>query len=362
MSTHGVDTVATRIDGGLGVITLNRPKAINALDGDMIAAMHSALDDWADGDAVKAVWVEGAGEKGLCAGGDVRAVREVIRGGDLDRALSFFAHEYELNALIADYPMPFVAWMNGLVMGGGIGISAHGSHRLVTERTTIAMPETIIGFFPDVGALWLLARAPGELGTHLALTGVTVGGAEAVMLGLADHVVSSGTRDEVYADLSRAAAGGDPEALAAWEPPAEHLVEAATSDAGVTAEVGVTALERQRGWIDECYAGVEIETILERLRSCDEPAAANAVELIEQRSPHSVALTLEALRRAAHMSVAEVLAQDLRLARAVIRHPDFDEGVRAQLVDKDKSPQWADRHVSDLQHSDIMAAFDSPRH
>ncbi len=353
MSTHGVDTVQAWIDGALGVITLNRPRAINALDGDMIAAMRTVLDDWASGDIVKAVWVEGAGEKGLCAGGDVRAVREVIRGGDLDGALSFFAHEYELNALIADYRLPYVAWMNGLVMGGGIGISAHGSHRLVTEHTTIAMPETIIGFFPDVGALWLLARAPGELGTHLALTGVTVGGAEAVRLGLADHVVSSVAKSAVYADLSRTAAKDDAEALAAWEPPAEHLVD-------VDEETGSTPLEQQRRWIDECYAGVEIETIVERLRSCDDPAAANAVELIEQRSPHSVTLTLEALRRAAHMSVTEVLAQDLRLARAVIRHPDFDEGVRAQLVDKDKSPRWADRHISDIQHTDIMAAFDSP--
>ncbi len=203
-----------------------------------------------------------------------------------------------------------------------------------------------------MGALWLLARAPGELGTHLALTGVTVGGADAVMLGLADHVVSSAAKDAVYADLSRTAVEADADSLSAWEPPAEHLVITGAPD------TDAPSLERQRGWIDECYAGVEIETILERLRSCDDPAAANAVELIEQRSPHSVALTLEALRRAADMSVAEVLAQDLRLARAVIAHPDFDEGVRAQLVDKDKSPRWADRHISEIEHTDIMAAFD----
>ncbi|MGB3827151.1 MAG: enoyl-CoA hydratase/isomerase family protein [Ornithinimicrobium sp.] len=349
MSTMGTDTVQTRIDGAVGVITLNRPHAINALDGDMIAAMRSALDEWAGGEEVKAVWVQGAGEKGLCAGGDVRAVREVLRSGDLDRAMEFFAAEYALNGLIADYPLPYVAWMDGLVMGGGLGISAHGSHRLVTERTTIAMPETIIGFFPDVGALWLLARAPGQLGTHLALTGVSVGGADAVMLGLADHVVSASAKDAVYADLCRAAAEDDAEALSAWEPATEHL---AGGDAA--------SLEGRRAWIDECYAGVELETIVERLRSSDEPGAANAVELIEQRSPHSVALTLEALRRAADMSVAEVLEQDLRLARAVVSHPDFDEGVRAQLVDKDRSPRWADRHLSQIEHTDVLAAFERP--
>ncbi|MGB7424098.1 MAG: enoyl-CoA hydratase/isomerase family protein [Ornithinimicrobium sp.] len=353
MSTSGAETVQTRTDGPLGVITLNRPRAINALDGDMIEAMRSALEAWADGTTVQAVWVEGAGDKGLCAGGDVRAVREVIRAGDHERALEFFAREYELNGMVADYALPYVAWMDGLVMGGGIGISGHGSHRLVTERTTIAMPETIIGFFPDVGALWLLARAPGQLGTHLALTGVTVGGADAVMLGLADHVVSSDAKEAVFADLARTAAESDAETLKDWEPPAECRADPDAS--------GGSSLEQHRGWIDECYAGVQIETILERLRSCDDPAAANAVELIEQRSPYSVALTLEALRRAADMSVAEVLAQDLQLARAAIAHPDFDEGVRAQLVDKDKSPRWADRHISEIDHSDVMAAFNPPR-
>lgn len=340
--------VGTRIDGALGVITLNRPKALNALNAEMISIMRSALLAWTDDDRVKAVWVEGAGEKGLCAGGDVRAVREVVRTGDLDGALEFFAHEYTLNALIADYPKPYIAWMDGLVMGGGIGISSHGSHRLATERTKIAMPETIIGFFPDVGALWLLARAPGQLGAHLALTGVTVGGADAVALGLADHVVSSGVKDEAYADLSRAAVDADPEELSVWEPRKDHLN-------GETQP----SLESQRDWIDDCYAGVELETILERLRSCEDPHAANAVELIEQRSPHSVALTLEALRRAADMSVTEVLDQDLRLARAIIAHPDFDEGVRAQLVDKDRSPRWADAHVSDIDHADVLAAFET---
>lgn len=341
--------VQARIDGAVGVLTLNRPQALNALNEEMISTMRSALQAWADDDRVKAVWVDGAGEKGLCAGGDVRAVREVVRAGDLDGALEFFAQEYALNALIADYPKPYVAWMDGLVMGGGIGISSHGSHRLATERTKIAMPETVIGFFPDVGALWLLARAPGQLGTHLALTGVTVGGADAVELGLADHVVSAEAKDKVYADLSRAVADSDPEKLSVWEPSPDHLSEATQP-----------SLESQRDWIDDCYAGVQLETILERLRSCEDPRAANAVELIEQRSPHSVVLTLEALRRAADMSVTEVLDQDLRLARAIIAHPDFDEGVRAQLVDKDRSPRWADVHVSDIDQADVLAAFDPP--
>ncbi|MGB5953623.1 MAG: 3-hydroxyisobutyryl-CoA hydrolase, partial [Ornithinimicrobium sp.] len=193
------ETVLTGINGPIGVITLNRPKALNALDPSMISAMMTALEDWADTDDVRAVWVEGGGGKGLCAGGDVRQMRELVHSGDIEGAMSFFAHEYRLNAATRDYPKPYVAWMDGVVMGGGIGISGHASHRLVTERSKLAMPETIIGFFPDVGALWLLSRAPGELGTHLALTGSSFTGADAVAIGVADYLVRSDAKEQVYA-------------------------------------------------------------------------------------------------------------------------------------------------------------------
>ncbi len=345
-SPRGSAHVQTHVDGALGVITLARPAALNALNAEMIHGMHDALTTWANDDSVAAVWVQG-GDRGLCAGGDVRAVREVALSGDADRAMSFFTAEYALNQLIGDFPKPYVAWMDGIVMGGGLGISAHGSHRLVTERTKIAMPETIIGFFPDVGALWLLARAPGELGVYLALTGVTIGGSDAASAGLADCVVSSSAKDQVYAELLEAARTLPAEELVDWAPSAEHLVEGKSGD-----------LVEHRGWIDECYAGVDLAAMVEKLGASAEPAAGRAVELMEQRSPFSVAITVEAIRRAADMSLNEVLAQDAVLARAFIAHPDFAEGVRAQLVDKDRSPQWATKHLSDIDPIDILAAFD----
>ncbi len=344
--------VQTHVDGALGVITLTRPAALNALDDEMIEGMHAALTRWADDDAVAAVWVQG-GDRGLCAGGDVRAVREVALTGDLDRAMSFFRAEYALNQLIGDFGKPYVAWMDGIVMGGGLGISAHGSHRLVTERTKIAMPETIIGFFPDVGALWWLSRAPGELGIHLALTGTTIDGVDAVAVGLADHVVSSDAQEQVYADLSRAASTLTADDLAAWAPPAEHLIDAAASGES-------SHLDSLRTWVDECYSGVDLAPIVEKLRSSPEPAAGQALELMEERSPFSVAITLEAIRRAADMSLNEVLAQDAVLARSCIAHPDFAEGVRAQLVDKDRSPAWATTHLSNIDQADVIAAFEAP--
>jgi len=346
MSVETEPTVRSWTEGNVGVLVLNRPRVLNALDEQMIRAMHRNLEGWATDDAVTAVWVHGAGEKGLCAGGDIRAVREAVRAGELEAAMEFFGEEYALDALVADYPKPYVAWMDGVVMGGGVGISGHGSQRLVTERTRIAMPETIIGFFPDVGALWLLSRAPGELGTHLALSGTSAGGADAIALGLADAMVASSAREEVRAHLRRVAAGGDPLAVAAWRPDPAHTITDETSD-----------LAGQRAWIDECYAGSDVATILRRLRECSDPGAAAAAAAIEARSPHSLAVTLEALRRAGEMSVSEVLTQDLTLARSVIAHADFDEGVRAQLVDKDRRPQWSHSHPDQLTRHDVLSAF-----
>lgn len=348
--------VQTHVDGAVGVITLTRPAALNALDAEMIQGMHDALAVWADDDSVAAVWVQG-GDRGLCAGGDVRAVRQVALSGDADGAMSFFTAEYALNELIGDFPKPYVAWMDGIVMGGGLGISAHGSHRLVTERTTIAMPETIIGFFPDVGALWLLARAPGELGVYLALTGITIGGADAVAAGLADCVVSSGAKDQVYAELSAAARTLPAQELVDWAPSAQHRLDEHPVDQR-SGEGSSDDLIEQRGWIDDCFAGVDLVAMVEKLKASSEPAANRAVELMEQRSPFSVAVTVEAIRRAADMSLGEVLAQDGVLARVFIDHPDFAEGVRAQLVDKDRSPQWATKHLRDINPVDILAAFD----
>jgi enoyl-CoA hydratase len=238
--------------------------------------------------------------------------------------------------------------MDGIVMGGGVGLSSHGSVRLVTERTRLAMPETIIGLFPDVGGTFLLSRAPGELGTYAALTGATLSGADAVLLGLADVVVPSSAKARVLAALREDPTTG-PDALKDVRSDEDGLAE---DEATPVAE-----LPEHRAWIDACFAGHDAPTILERLRSRPEPAAAEAAEAIAARSPHSVAVTLEALRRAAGRTVEEVLEQDLVVGSHLAVHPDFAEGVRAQLVDKDRQPRWTHASLHDVTRAEVLAAF-----
>ncbi len=328
------DEVQFSVQGRLGRVVLHRPKALNALTLDMVGAIDEQLRAWADDDAIGAVSIEGAGERGLCAGGDVVAVRRAVTGGADGQ--DFFAAEYAMNSTIANYAKPVAAFQDGFVLGGGVGVSAHCSLRLATERTKLAMPETIIGFFPDVGAMHLLAAAPGELGTHLALTGAMVTGADAVHLGLSDAVIDPSAWPAVL------------DALAAGEEPSFEPVEVSSD------------LAAQQDWIDECYAGDDASVILDRLRAHPALAAQEAAALIAQRSPWSVSITLAALRRAAAMSsVDEVLAQDLRLARAVSHHPDFAEGVRAQLVDKDRTPHWTHPDLRSVPRDEVEAAFGS---
>lgn len=336
----------------IGRVRLNRPRAINALTTAMCTSLWAQLRAWTEDDAVAAVFIEGAGDKGLCAGGDVREMRELIQAGKHEEVLGFWHQEYVVNGLIADYPKPYVAWMDGVVMGGGVGISAHGSRRLVTERSKIAMPETVIGFFPDVGGLYYLAKAPGELGTHVALTGLPVSGADAVVLGLADEVVSSGDKEQVLADLAAEFGNGPGTRSVTSE------ADAATAS-GAADAARVSDLEQQRGWIDECYAGDDAAVILQRLQSHDDPAAREAGEVLTSRSPHSVVVSLEAIRRARELSVHQVLDQDGRLGGHFGSHPDFAEGVRALLVDKDNNPQWADASVAVVDRARVLAAFES---
>lgn len=336
---HG-DEVRYAVDGPLGRVRLNRPRAINALDRATVDSLFAQLSAWADDDTVEAVFIDGEGERGLCAGGDVRALREAVLEGRYEEAEAYWAAEYAVNALIASYPKPFVAWMDGFVMGGGVGVSAHGSVRLVTETTRLAMPETIIGFFPDVGGLWFLAHAPGQTGTHVALTGAPVSGADALDLGMADALVPSSAKEEVLALLrDDPQMGADSIATRVGRGEAEHWLLA------------------NRDWIDDCYSADDAAVILDRLRDNDSPAAQEAAELIAARSPHSVAVTLEAIRRAASMTVEEVLAQDTALGPAFARHPDFAEGVRAQIIDKDRQPRWSTGSVEEITREQVLAAF-----
>ena len=329
------DEVRYARDGDLGRILVNRPRVINVLNDQMVASILAQLQDWACDDDVSAVSIEGSGERGLCAGGDVRALRTVViaRSGE---AVKFWAHEYVMNAAIAAFPKPFVAFMDGVVMGGGVGLSAHGSLRLVTERSRVAMPETTIGFSPDVGSLFLLSRAPGETGTHLAMTGLPVGGADAIRCGLADALIDS---QDIPAIIARLAAG-------------ESL------DAGLGDTTAVGDLAAQREWIDPCYAGNDAVAIVQALQEHPSPGAGHAADILATRSPLAVSIALEAVRRASRMTtLAQVQAQDLTLAGALADSADFVEGVRALLVDRDNAPHWQHRSLADVDPAEVARHF-----
>lgn len=329
------DDVLYARDGHLGRIMLNRPRVLNVLNDNMVSSILAQLQDWAGDDKVVAVCIQGSGERGLCAGGDIRALRTVVMAGS-GEAVKFWAHEYRLNAAIASYPKPFVSFMDGIVMGGGIGLSSHGSLRLATERTRVAMPETAIGFSPDVGSMFLLSRAPGESGTHLALTGLSGTGADAVGCGLADALIASTQIPEI---IARLAAG-------------ESL------DAGVGTSTAVGDIAAARAWIDPCYAGNDAVSILRALRAHPAPGAQHAAQILESRSPLAVCIALEAIRRASQMStLRQVLEQDLMLAAAMADSADFVEGVRALLIDRDNAPSWRHRSLTEVDPAEVARAF-----
>ncbi|GAB3277656.1 enoyl-CoA hydratase/isomerase family protein [Sinomonas notoginsengisoli] len=327
--------------GGLGVVVLNRPRAVNALTMGMAEAMLAQLTAWAEDDTVQTVLVRGAGDRGLCAGGDIVAIyHDMLDGGDA--TARFWATEYRLNSLISRYPKPYVAFMDGLVLGGGVGVSAHGSHRIVTERTRTGMPETTIGFAPDVGGTLLLASAPGEAGTHAALTGAHLDAADAIHLGLADFFIPSSRLDAVAAALERDRAD-DVVGRLASEPP-------------------LSPLAAQRGWIDAAYASDDAEEIVTRLRAHEDPAARAAAETIEAKSPTSIKVTLEALRRARArgpipLALEEALEEEYRVGLHLLAGHDFQEGVRAQVIDKDRNPRWEPSTLADVTRGEVEACF-----
>lgn len=321
---NAVDSdVLVRTSGALGRLTLNRPKSINALTLEMVRQLHVGLDRFEADDAIQVVLLDGAGERGLCAGGDIVALYEGSRAGT-DEPREFWAEEYVLDARIARFPKPIVAIMDGIVMGGGIGLSGHASHRLATERLVSAMPEVGIGFAPDVGGTWLLTRPPGELGTHLALTGARVGAHDAIAAGLADRVVASAAVEALVQDLATLA-----------------LDDALERAQAVAVDAPEGELGAARPWIAEAYAHDTVEEILAALDARPEDGAAKAAAAIRRASPTSVKVTLRALREAARLPDLETaLAHELRISVGFTSTPDFVEGVRAQVIDKDRNPQW----------------------
>lgn len=328
------------VQANVGLILLNRPRTINAISSAMIRALRTELTAWSVDDRIQRVVLRGSGDRGLCSGGDVLELRDaIIRAGGIDANVhAFWEAEYRLNAQIAHFSKPFLSIMDGVVMGGGIGISTFATLRLVTERTKVAMPETIIGFFPDVGASFPLSRATGELGTHMVMTGATVAGSDAIALGLADVMISSNDLDDLVADL----VSGERVRLPRTPSQASPLLQSSP-------------------WIDACYTGNDPQAIVERLASHHDADARAAATMITRRSPLSVAVALAAIRRARSMeSVDQVFAQDLLLSRRFAPDSDLVEGVRAQLVDRDHRPRWQHRSLAEVPRSQVQSYFNVP--
>jgi enoyl-CoA hydratase len=335
-----------RVENGVGRITLNRPRALNALTVGMVQAIHTALTHWAHDTDIRFVLLDGAGERGLCAGGDIRALYDAVHVGEFDVPEIFFRDEYRLNAYIARYPKPYIALMDGIVMGGGIGVSAHGSHRVVTERSRLAMPETGIGFVPDVGGTFLLARAPDELGTHAALTSFQMNADDAILCGLADICVPGDKLPDLATALLGCAADEIRACLENFQTPPPQGI-----------------LRDARAWIAACYANDTVESIVAALQRQTAPAAGQALQDIARKSPTSLKITLRALREAKREHRLEpCLEQEYRLAMACMKNPDFREGVRAALVDKDRNPVWSPANLEDVTPDAIEKIFASPNH
>jgi enoyl-CoA hydratase len=326
--------------GRAGIVTLNRPKALNALNSNMVRMIHPQLVAWAADPSVELVIVRGAGEKAFCAGGDIRQLHDWGRAGDPEM-LAFYHEEYRLNAFIKRYPKPYVALVDGIVMGGGVGMSAHGSHRVAGDRLMFAMPETGIGFFPDVGGTFFLPRMPGRVGTWLALTAARLGQADALWAGFATHGIASA---DFPAVIDALAENGDPDAtLSAFARPAE-----------------AAAVEARLVVIDRCFSAGTVEEILARLDAeTGEHAewAAKQAATIRQKSPTSLKIALRQMREGANAAFEDCMRIEYRIVSRIPQGVDFYEGVRAVIIDKDNTPKWRPDRLEDVTDADVDAYF-----
>jgi enoyl-CoA hydratase len=324
MSALVTDQVLIRREGRAGLITMNRPQALNALTHAMVAPIWHALLTWQDDAGIELVLLDAAGDRALCAGGDVRALYDSrLEGSGAARA--FWRDEYRLNALIGRYRKPYVAIQDGIVMGGGIGLSGHARHRLVTERSRLAMPETGIGLIPDVGGTWLLAHAPGEAGLYLGLTGAEMGAADAIHAGFSDLFVTSSRLAELKARLINPSGG-----------------EVAAVLGALAGDAGPSGLAERRADIDRIFANPSVEGMLAALEESSGDWADRTRQALAQKSPKALKLTWAAILRARGLSSLEAaLNVEFRLAVRLFEDGEFPEGVRALIVDKDRKPAWS---------------------
>ena len=346
VATGTGDLIVAR-EGAAGVIRLNRPKALNALTLEMTREIATALDAFEKDSKVALIILEGAGERGLCAGGDIRGLYESARvKGDLGKI--FWREEYIVNARIAKFPKPYVAYMDGFVMGGGVGLAGHASHRIVTEKTRMAMPEVGLGFFPDVGGTWLLSRAPGELGTYYGLTGLTANGADALAAHMADVLIDTVNWPALREALTKLSAGAD----------AASVMTTLRKFAAQEQTGPVTA---QRALIDRAFAYDSVEEIVAALERDGSELALATLKAMSDKSPRGLKVTLKLLRLArASQSLEECLSREYLAALEVFDSADFVEGVRAAIIDKDRSPKWQPPDLKGVT-PEIVARYLAPR-
>lgn len=330
--------------GAAGIVTLNRPQALNAVTHGMVRALAAQLAAWARDPAVTRVLVTAMGGRAFSAGGDIRALYELGRAGRHDRALQFWREEYTLNTLIKRYPKPYVALIDGIVMGGGVGISVHGSHRVAGDRYQFAMPEVGIGFFPDVGATWFLPRMPGESGTYCALTGERLKAADAIATGVATHHVPSARWEDLIADLTGAA-------------PVDAVL------ARYASPLPPGPLANRMSAVNRLFVGDRVEDILRALDREAETGGPDAgfagatAAVIRAKSPTSVKIALAQMRRGRHLSFTECMRTEFRIVSRIVYGHDFYEGVRATIIDKDQRPAWRPDSLAAVSDSEVERHF-----
>jgi enoyl-CoA hydratase len=330
--------------GAAGIVTLNRPKALNAVTLGMVHALRAQLDEWANDPAVTRVVITAAGERAFSAGGDIRALYDLGKAGRHAEALQFWRDEYPLNAAIKNYRKPYVSLIDGIVMGGGVGISVHGSHRVAFDRFSFAMPEVSIGFFPDVGATWFLPRMPGEIGTYCALTGERFGIADGVGAGIATHRVPS-ARFAALLDGLTGTVSVDALLSAFSEPAGEGPIMA------------------RRVLIDRLFAGNTVEAILAALdgeaasAGVDAEWAAKTAAAMRAKSPLSLKLALAQVRHGAVADFETCMRTEMRIVSRIIHGHDFYEGVRAVIVDKDNKPRWLPATLAEVSEAEVARHF-----
>lgn len=339
------DDILFAVRGRVGHVLLNRPQAFNALDDDMTVAFHARLKAWAADPAVRAVVVTSASDRAFCAGGDIRKLWDAHAAG-VPRLWRYFGNEYRLDAAVANFPKPYCALIDGLTLGGGMGIAVNGSHRVVTERASMAMPETGIGFFPDVGATHFLNRCPGRTGLYLGLTGARAAAADALHAGLATAFVPKDRLAALETALLGDAYDGDAHAA---------MTAAVASYAG---DPGPSPLAARRAEIDDAFGAPSMAAVLDRLGAMGGVWAAETLATLRSKSPTSLAVVFRQLTEGAGLDVNAAIRLEYRIAARFAVGTEFFEGIRAAVVDKDRNPRWSPARLDDV--GDIDAYFAPP--